>query len=190
MAGIQDIIGIKGIKGIQSIRDPILRKYDTFSTGIKDIIGIQGIQSPLSNQCCPSATDWYKRYIEYTKDSKDTRPIGSCILCILCIPSIPCILCIPNIHLYLYTNLWCLDNTDLKEGFVYLVYLLYLLYLWKTCHIFSKLGLVYFVYLLYLLYLVYLPNECLHFPRNWPCILCIPNIPCIPLYQSVVLGQD
>ena len=56
MAGIQGIIGIKGI---QSIRDPILRKYDMFSTGIKGIIGIQGIQSPLSDQCCPSTTDWY-----------------------------------------------------------------------------------------------------------------------------------
>ena len=51
LAGIQDIIGIKGI---QSIRDPILRKYDTFSTSIKGKIGIQGIQSPLSDQCCPS----------------------------------------------------------------------------------------------------------------------------------------
>ena len=36
-----------------------MRKCDTFSTGIKGIIGIQGIQSPLSDQCCPSTTDWY-----------------------------------------------------------------------------------------------------------------------------------
>ena len=37
-----------------------MRKYDTISTGIKGIIAEQGIQSPLSDQSCPSTTDWYK----------------------------------------------------------------------------------------------------------------------------------
>ena len=45
MLGIKRIQRIQGILGIQRI---------------KGIIGIQSIQSPLSDQSCPSTTDWYK----------------------------------------------------------------------------------------------------------------------------------
>ena len=49
--GIQGILGIQRMQGIQGLLG-IQR--------IKGIIGIQSIQSPISDQSCPSTTDWFK----------------------------------------------------------------------------------------------------------------------------------